>query len=142
MKAYRGIAQVIAALVVLQAAFIAYALFRVQGELDDGKQVPKDGNIGQGLHSIGAMVVAVLAIALLVTALVTKLEGAARRAGMVLGAVVLQFVLAFIGFSAAVVGALHGINAFVVLGAALYASRLGVGSVGGQLPGARAASAG
>jgi hypothetical protein len=134
MRAYRSIAQAIAGFVVLQAAFIAYALFRVQGELDDDKHVPKDGNAGQALHGIGALVIAVLAIALLVTALVTKLEGAARRAGMVFGAVVLQFVLAAIGSAAAVVGALHGVNAFVVLGAAVYASRLAPGTEGAAAP--------
>jgi hypothetical protein len=130
MKAYRTIAQAIAAFVVLQAAFIAYALFRMQGQLDDGRVVPKDGNAGQALHGIGALIIAVLAIALLVTALVTKLEGASRRAGMVFGAVLLQFVLAAIGSAAAVVGALHGVNAFLVLGSAVYAARLAPGTEG------------
>jgi len=127
MKAYRGIAYVIAACVLLQAAFIAFAWFDVLNAVDGGEVITEDyeGNAGHAGHGIvGMMVIPLLAIALLITSLFTKTVGASKRAGMVFGAVLLQVVLAFISFGVPALGFLHGINAFVVLGAALYASRL------------------
>jgi hypothetical protein len=127
MKAYRGIAYVIAGLVLLQAAFIAFAWFDVISSLEDGTVFTEDsdGNAGHAGHGIvGMMVIPILSLILLVTSFFTKTVGATKRALMVLGAVVLQVVLAFISFGVPALGFLHGINAFVVLGAALYAARL------------------
>ena len=127
MKAYRGIALVIAAGVLLQAAFIAFAWFEVINAVDSGTTINEDyeGNAGHAGHGIvGMTVMPVLGLALLITSLFTKTVGASKRAGMVFGAIVLQVVLAFVSFGVPAIGFLHGINAFVVLGAALYASRL------------------
>ena len=127
MKAYRGIALVIAAGVLLQAAFIAFAWFEVINAVDSGTTINEDyeGNAGHAGHGIvGMMVMPILGLALLITSLFTKTVGASKRAGMVFGAIVLQVVLAFVSFGVPAIGFLHGINAFVVLGAALYASRL------------------
>ena len=127
MKAYRGIALVIAAGVLLQAAFIAFAWFEVINAVDSGTTITEDyeGNAGHAGHGIvGMMVMPILGLALLITSFFTKTIGASKRAGMVFGAIVLQVVLAFISFGVPAIGFLHGINAFVVLGAALYASRL------------------
>ena len=46
-----------------------------------------------------------------------------KWAGFVLLAVILQVALAFTAFGVPAVGALHGINAFVVMGLAGYAGR-------------------
>lgn len=127
MKAYRVIALVIAAGVLLQAAFIAFAWFEVINAVDSGTTINEDyeGNAGHAGHGIvGMMVMPVLGLVLLITSFFTKTAGATKRAAMVLGAIVLQVVLAFISFGLPAIGFLHGINAFVVLGAAVYASRL------------------
>lgn len=126
MKAYRGIAYGVAGFVVLQAAFLALGFFALEHDVDNGKIVDKnyDGNAGLMLHGIGAIVVAVLALALIITSLVVKTAGASKRAGAVLGLVVLQWVLAFVAFGLPAIGALHAINAFAVLAAAVWAARL------------------
>ena len=125
MKAYRVIALLIAAGVLLQAAFIAAGTFELISS--DNTLVSEDYeyNTGQGLHAlVGFNVIPLLAIVLLVVSLLAKRTGATKRAGMVFGAVFLQVVLALISYEVSGLGALHGINAFVVLGAAIYASRL------------------
>ena len=125
MKAYRGIALAIAAGVLLQAAFIAAGTFELISS--DNTLVSEDYeyNTGQELHAIvGFNLIPLLAIVLLVVSLLTKRAGATKRAGMVFGAVFLQVVLALISYEVSGLGALHGINAFVVLGTAIYASRL------------------
>lgn len=127
MKAYRGIAYVIAGLVLLQAAFIAFGWFDVINDMENGAVYSEDSDFTAGLigHSInGTLVIPLLTIVLLITSLLTKTIGASKRAGMVFGAVVLQIALGLISFSVPFLGLLHGINAFVVLGAALYAARL------------------
>lgn len=137
MKAYRGIAYVIAGLVLLQAAFIGYAWFEAINAIDSGTVINEDydGNAGHAGHGIfGVMVIPLLAIALLITSLITKAVGASKRAGMVFGAVLLQVVLGFVSFGVPIFGALHGLNAFVVLGAALYAARLPDSAVAAQTP--------
>ena len=84
-----------------------------------------DGNAGHAAHGIvGMMVIPLAALLLLAVSPFTKTVGASKRAGLVLLAVVAQVVLAIVSFSAAAVGALHGMNALVVLGAGLYAARL------------------
>jgi heme A synthase len=139
MKAYRAIAYVIAGLVLLQAAFIGFAWFEVIGAVDSGTVIDSEyeGNAGHMGHGVvGIMVIPLLTIVLLIVSLFTKTVGATKRAGMVFGAVLLQVVLGFVSFEVAALGALHGINAFVVLGAALYAARL-VAPVGVTDPASR-----
>jgi hypothetical protein len=125
-KVYRGLALLVALGVVAQAAAIAYAWFAVIGDLEAGSVLTDDfeGNAGHAAHGIvGMMVIPLAALLLLVVSPFTKVRGASKRAGLVLLAVVAQVVLAIVSFSAAAVGALHGVNALVVLGAALLAAR-------------------
>lgn len=125
MKAYRGIALLIAAGVLLQAAFIAAGTFELVSS--DNTLVSEDYeyNTGQELHAIvGFNLIPLLALGLLVASLFTKRVGATKRAALVFGAVFLQVVLALLSYEVSGLGALHGINAFVVLGTAIWASRL------------------
>jgi hypothetical protein len=46
-----------------------------------------------------------------------------KWAGFTFLAIVVQVVLAFVSFGVPIIGVLHGINAFVVLGLAIYAAR-------------------
>ena len=67
-----------------------------------------------------------LALIFLIVSFVTAKAVPSGRtwAGIVFAAVVVQVALAFLSFGAPVVGALHGINALVILGASLRAMRL------------------
>ena len=62
-----------------------------------------------------------LALALLVVAFVWKAPGAVRAAAIVLGLVVVQVVLGFAGMAVPFLGALHGLNALFLFGAAVMA---------------------
>jgi hypothetical protein len=125
MKAYKGLAHAIAACVVLQAAWIAAGAFTLGKAADDGKTITEDNfrSWGMNLHSIFAILIPILAIALLITAFVIKRPGAPKWAGLVFGDVVLQWVLAIIAFGVPAIGVLHGVNAFVMIGLAEMAAR-------------------
>jgi hypothetical protein len=131
-NAYRGLAQLIALGVVVQAAVIAFGLFGIWNDVDDGKVVNDDydGNGGFAMHSIiGTGIIPILAIALLVVAFFVKVDGAVKWAGLVVLAVVVQIALAFISFGVPAIGLLHAANAFLLAGAATMAARrVGEGS--------------
>ena len=125
-QAYRVLAGLIALGVVVQAAAIAYGWFAVLVDLEDGATLTNDydGNAGHILHGINGMtVMPVLALLLLITSFFAKIRGGTKWAAFVLLAVVVQVALAFISFGVAAVGALHGINALVLLGLAVMTAR-------------------
>jgi hypothetical protein len=125
-KVYRGLALLVALGVVAQAAAIAYAWFQVMGDLEGGAVITNDyeGNAGHAMHAIvGMMVIPLAALLTLAVSPFTKTRGASKWAGLLFLAVFAQVALAIISFSAAAVGALHGINAIVVLGVALHTAR-------------------
>jgi hypothetical protein len=127
-SAYRTLAYLIAAGVALQAASVALGFFAIIHEVDSGGVITAeydyDSNLGIILHRVGGLgIIPLLAIALLVVSFFVKVPGAVRRAGAVFGLVVLQIGLVFGAFVAAPVGALHGLNALAVFGAAVRAGR-------------------
>jgi hypothetical protein len=125
MKAtYRVLAYLIPVLVGVQAAAIAAGTFAVLSSVDDGKPYTKTAgdNAGQAVHSFGALVIAVVALALLVVSFFAKIDGGAKWAGFVVVSVVFQFVVAAVAFSAPVVGILHGLNALVMFGLGMAAA--------------------
>jgi hypothetical protein len=130
-SAFRTVAQLIALGVVLQAAFVALGWFIILNDVDGGQVVDKayledgDGwNIGHILHGIvGLMVMPLLGLVLLILSFFAKIPGAVKWAGLTLLAIVVQVALALIGFEAPALGALHGINAFILLGLASMAIR-------------------
>ncbi|HEU4913375.1 MAG TPA: hypothetical protein VFV76_15910 [Actinomycetes bacterium] len=124
--AYKGIAHLIALGVLLQAAFVAAAWFQVINEVDGGTVINADyeGNAGHALHGIvGMMVMPLLGLIFFILSFFAKLPGGVKWAGLTFLAIVVQVVLAFVSFGVPAIGALHGINAFVVLGLALFAGR-------------------
>jgi hypothetical protein len=128
-QTYRVLSGLIALGVVVQAMAIALGGFGVLHDVDNGLVVDKNfqPNFGQTLHGIDGMyVIPVLGLALLIVSFFAakSVPGASKWAGIVLGLIVLQVALAFVAFGAPVVGALHGINAFAVLGSAVRASML------------------
>jgi hypothetical protein len=124
--AYRILAGLVAIGVVLQAMFIALAWFLAIKDMDDGLVIDKnyDGNIGHTLHGqVGVLAIPIIALLLLIVSFFAKVDGGVKWALYVFGLVVLQIVLAFASFAAPVVGLLHGLNAFALLGVASMAAR-------------------
>jgi hypothetical protein len=129
-SAYRVLAGLTCLLVLIQAAAVAFGTFGIINFVENGNDYTKAigeeraseaGGIGQNIHSFGAMAIALVAIVLLIVSFFAKIDGGVKWAGIVFAAVLLQWVLAIIAFSAPVVGLLHGLNAFVIFGTAMTA---------------------
>jgi heme A synthase len=128
-QTYRIVAGLIALGVVVQAAAIAFGWFSVLNKIDNGLVVDKNyqGNAGHAIHGLNGMyVLPLLGLILLIVSFFAAKEvpGARKWAGIVFGTIVLQVALAFVAFGAPIVGALHGVNALVVLGTAVRTSML------------------
>ena len=133
---YRGLALAIAALVALQAAFIAFALsglvewVREGGTLDasvfaEGSTVEVGGGAGFGLHAIsGTFLIPLVALILVIVSFFAKIPGGTKWALIVFGVVVLQYALAFFARlgSVPMLSALHGLNALILFGVAVTAA--------------------
>lgn len=122
---YRALAYIIAAGVPLQAAFIAFMVFGIWHDVDQGEVVYQDyePNAGAPLHGItGMLVIPSLAIILMIVSFFARIPRGVAWAGVVLGVVLLQVTLAFVAFGAEIVGLLHGFNALVLFCVALYAA--------------------
>jgi hypothetical protein len=123
---YRVLAMLIALGVVVQAAVIAAAWFQVLKDTDAGVVFDKnnEGNWGHAAHGIiGTMVIPLLALLLLIVSFFAKIPAGVKWAAITFGVVALQILLALGGFALAIIGALHGINAFAVAGVASIAAR-------------------
>jgi hypothetical protein len=122
-QTYRVLAGLIAIGVLVQAAAIAFGWFDAISEVDQGTVIDEnyEGNAGHAIHAIvGMIVMPVLGLILLIVSFFAAKEvpGAVKWGAIVFGLIVLQVALAFAAFSAPVVGALHGINALAIIGAA------------------------
>ena len=123
--AYRILAMLIAAGVVVQAAAIAFALFDIEHGTDDGQVYSKDShNGGVALHSVlGEMVIPLIALLLLIVSFFAAIPGGVKWAAITFGVLVLQIVLALAGDAVPAIGVLHGINAFALAAVASIAMR-------------------
>jgi heme A synthase len=75
-------------------------------------------------HGIGGqIVVPLVALALLIVAFFARIPGGVQAALVVLALVVLQVILGMVGHEVPWLGALHALNAFLIFGAGLAASR-------------------
>jgi hypothetical protein len=127
--AYRVLAYLIAAEVVIQAAAIAYAIFGLSKYVDDGAVIDKasqesgqtfDGVVGFMVHGInGMMIVPALALILFVLSFFAKVAGGVKWAGILLILVVAQVLLGGFAHDYPWLGALHGLNALAVFGVAV-----------------------
>ncbi|EMQ98939.1 hypothetical protein [Paeniglutamicibacter gangotriensis] len=119
--AYKVVAHIIAAAVVIQAALIAWSMFGLIPGLENGT-VPGEPPMTAMLHGmIGMYVVPVLVLVLVVIALLA--HAGLKWALWLLLAVAVQIAFAFLAFDAAWVGALHGINAFTIIALAEVGAR-------------------
>ena len=70
------------------------------------------------------MVIPLLGVVLLIVSFFAKVPGGVKVAAIVLAAIVVQVFLGIFGHESAYIGALHGLNAFILFGSAMYAARL------------------
>jgi hypothetical protein len=112
---YRVFASLIAIAVVLQIASIALSGFTIAKDADDGATIGSDySNFGQSYHNIGGMVVGLLALVLLILSFLTDVPRGRMLAGIIVGLVVLQFLLAVVSFGLPALGILHGLNGLAI----------------------------
>lgn len=134
-KTYRIIAWLIGALVVLQAAAIAFAIAGLVHFVDGGgvvdkalvesEESPFPEVVGFIIHGInGGMVLPVLALVLMGVSFGAKFPGSKKWAGIVLLLVAIQVFLGYALYGVPSLGFLHGANALLLLGAAVYAGLL------------------
>jgi len=108
------------AAVVLQIAFAGFGAFDAADKLSsEGASVDEDSyNDSWGLHIGWGYLIFLGSIVTFLLALVARVgrQRVLHALGIV-GLVMLQIVLAWIGYEAPLVGALHPVNAFLILGA-------------------------
>ena len=131
-SAYRVLAFIVAALVVVQAAAIAYAVAGLGKWVQDGNTFDKaafedenlsfDGIVGFMIHGLnGMMLIPLVALILLIVSFFAKVPGGVGRAALVLVLVVVQVTLGLFGSEIPILGGLHGINALILFGTAVMA---------------------
>lgn len=129
-QTYRVLAGVIALGVVVQAGAIAFGWFDAIIAIEGGTVIdenfePNAGHVTH--HVVGMNVMPLLGLVFLIFSVFARkaVPGAVKWAAIVFGVLVLQIALAFAAFIVApVLGALHGINALVLLGCAVRAAML------------------
>lgn len=139
MKAYRILAYTIAGLVVVQAGAIAWGFFGVGNFIDDGGVVDQEfldctedcesfgGEFGFAIHMffVGLVLLPLSSIILLIVSFFAKVPGGIAMAGGLVVLVILQ-VIGLPALSRSVgsgFGALHGLNAMLILGVAYMAAK-------------------
>jgi hypothetical protein len=125
-SAYRILAHLVAIGVVVQAATLAFGIFGLWNDVDAGLVVDDnyEWNTGMMLHgAIGMLVMPFLSLLLLIVSFFAKVPRGITLALIIFGTVILQIMLALVGFGIPAIGALHGVNAIVILALAIVASR-------------------
>lgn len=131
--AYKTLAWIIAAGVVVQGAAIAFAIFGLFTWVEEGGTLTAaamedegtsfTGVLGFPVHGmVGMMLMPLLALAFLVVSFFTRVPGAVMWAVVVLGVTVLQILLGMFGRGMPAVGLLHGANALILFGVAVTAA--------------------
>ena len=120
--AYRALAYLLALSVAVQASLIAFGAFALENNIDNGP-VSDGDTTGVTLHHSFAYVVLLFAVALLAVSFGAKVKHGVRWAAIPLGLIAAQFFLAYAAYSAAIIGALHGLNALAIFAVALLAGR-------------------
>jgi hypothetical protein len=132
---YKVLAYTIAALVVVQAMAIAWAVAGLGAWIDGGGVFDKSvmesegsmpfpeiwGLIVHGLN--GGMLIPLVALVLLVWSFFAKIPGGIKLAAAVFVLVMVQVTLGYATHGAALAGLFHGGNALLLFGTALYAGR-------------------
>ncbi len=138
-KAYKWVAWLIAGLVAVQAAMVAFFGSGESKYIDGGGVIdramvesaessgdlPFPEVIGVLVHGVnGGMVIPVVALVLLGLSFGTKVPGARMWAGIVVALVALQVTLGYTQGGLPALGLLHGSNALLLFAATTHAARL------------------
>ena len=132
--AYKVLAYLVAAEVVIQAMAMVWAIAGLGKWVDGGGVLDKAAMESGGtpfpevtgllLHGInGSFVIPGIALVLLILSFFARIRGAIKWAAIVFVLTVVQGQLGFLGHEIPAVGALHGLNALALFTAALYAGR-------------------
>jgi hypothetical protein len=125
---FKVLAYALAAEVLIQAMAVAYGIAGlgkwveddhgiVNKKLLDANSPHFTGAGGFAIHGInGMLLIPVLTLLLLIVSFFSKIEGASKRAGILVGLVVLQVVLGIALHGVPYIALLHVLNAFVILG--------------------------
>lgn len=134
-SAYKVLANLMALLIVVQAAAIVYAVAGLGIWVEDGgvldkaamesDEAPFDEVVGFMIHGMnGMMLIPLIALALLVVSFFAKVPRGIPVAAVLLVLVIVQVALGIFGHELALSGALHGVNALILFAGTLHAARL------------------
>jgi hypothetical protein len=132
--AYKILANLIALLIVVQAAVMVWAISGLFIWVDDGgvmdkamlesDETPFDEVLGFMIHFMNGALIVLLSLVLLVISFFAKVPKGIPAAAGLFVLILAQFALGIFGHSISFAGLLHGINALIVFGGALHAARL------------------
>ena len=124
-SAYKYLAYAIDALILLQAAAIAWAVFGLTSWVEDGNTLTKakiDGSStlfseenGFAIHGInGTALIPLVGLVLLIISFFAKVPEGPKYAGMLFGGIVLQVVLGMAAHAVPALGFIHGFWALLL----------------------------
>lgn len=124
-SAYKYLAYAVDALILVQAAAIAWAVFGLSKWIEDGNSLTKakmDGNSfsfaeerGFMIHGInGQMLIPLVGLVLLIISFFAKVPEGPKWAGMLFGGIVLQVILGLLSHAVPALGAIHGLWALLL----------------------------
>jgi hypothetical protein len=134
---YLVLSRLIALLVVVQAMMIVWAISGLFKWIDDGETLDKsviegwesepptfDGAIGHFLHALvlGQGLIPLAGLLLLIVAFFAKVPRGVMLAAVIVVLIVIQVLLGINSQGTPLFGMLHGLNAFLLFGAAMAAS--------------------
>lgn len=136
-KTYRILADIIAIDVVIQAMMIVFAVAGLFKWIDDGATLDKSviesweddpptwtGSIGHFIHVMnGTFLIPLLGILLLIVSFFAAVNGGVKWALIVAASIVVQVLAGQLSSESPYLGLVHGLNAFILFGAALMAAR-------------------
>lgn len=100
--------------VVVQVALAALGAFHTVHKNDDGSLAKSKAGDWFGAHGAVGYIVVLISLVLLVVALLSRDAQWRKRGAILFGLMVLQVLLAFVGFGVWPLGFLHGLNALVL----------------------------
>jgi hypothetical protein len=131
-QVYRVLAFAVAAMIVVQAAAIAFAVFGLFAWVDAGNTLDSaTGGSGAAfggaaaftVHALGGVAVTpILALLLLVSSFFAKVPGGLKWALIVFGTTVVQVALGILAHEVAILGLFHGGLALILFGLAISAA--------------------
>jgi len=124
-SAYKYLAYAVDALIIVQAAAIAWAVFGLGKWIDDGNSLTKakmEGNTfsfaeerGFMIHGInGQMLIPLVGLILLIISFFAKIPGGSKYAGMLFVGILLQVVLGMAAHALPALGFIHGFWALLL----------------------------